>query len=139
MEFDRPRRDTASINLTPVIDMVFLLLIFFLLTSSYMKTEGIAVDLPGADTATTAQADCVTVCIAAGGDLSIGREATTLESLGEDLRAACTAAGTRKVVIRADKANSIQLLVQVMEAASGAGAESLTLATVKQTPDGPDS
>lgn len=136
MEFDRPRRDTGSINLTPVIDMVFLLLIFFLLTSSYMKTEGIPVDLPGADAAATEQAYCVTVCIAAGGDLFIGRTATTLPTLEGDLRAACDAAGTRKVVIRADKANSIQMLVQVMEAATGAGAENLTLATVKESGGG---
>ncbi len=128
MEFDRRHRDTGDISLTPVIDMVFLLLIFFLLTSSFMKVQGISVDLPASASPLQPKEESITVCISADAKLFINSRRTDLKRLPEDLQAAYVGAGTKDVIIQADKSNSVQVLMQVMDAVNLSGADSLTLA-----------
>ena len=129
MKFDRQQMVTADISLTPVIDMVFLLLIFFLLTSSFMKDQGITIDLPASSSSSTQNKELITVSIAAGGILFIGKHQIPLEGLQKELQKVYASKGTKNVGLKADKSSSIQLLVQVMDAVKQSGALNLSLTT----------
>ncbi len=129
MEFNRPNRPTGDISLTPIIDMVFLLLIFFLLTSSFMKDQGITVNLPSSASPLAQKPESVTVSIDQDKIIYINSSRTTLPRLEKDLQGAYHTTGAKNVIIKADTANSIQLLIRVMDVVNASGAESLTLAT----------
>ena len=71
MQFERKRRGPGDINITPLIDMVFLLLIFFLLTSSFIVDRGIKINLPKAVSSETAHDKRITVAIDSSGDVFV--------------------------------------------------------------------
>jgi biopolymer transport protein ExbD len=132
----KPRRRAGGLlNLTPLIDVVFLLLIFFMLTSHFVEEESIAIELPQAASSSDAEDDgFVEVLAGADGKLRLGGatatpEEVTLERLEPALRAALAAPGKHSVRLRGDREARLGLAVQVMDAARKAGARSLDILT----------
>jgi biopolymer transport protein ExbD len=129
----------GTLSMTPLIDVVFLLLIFFLVTSRFDEEERrLPIELPVATSATpmTQKPREVVVDIDREGNLYTGGEATTPAELEAILRRAVASNPTNQtVIIRADAGTRFQPVVSVMDLCNRVGvAEYLT--TTKEGPDG---
>ena len=140
MNFRTGRREELDLNITPLIDIVFLLLIFFMVSTTFQKESELKIQLPTADQeARTEPADPLEIVISADGQYAIGgrtlsdnRLATLIEALG-------TAAGNnrdRPLIVRADKRTPHQAVVRAMDAAAQLGLDRLSIATARDTDTG---
>jgi biopolymer transport protein ExbD len=127
------RNKTNGLNLTPLIDIVFLLLVFFLLTTHFIEEDGIGVRLPSAASVTTRDRNEVAVAITRDGDLFVEGERLGLDALAEKLRPMIKDDTT--VVIRGDRDVPLQTAVSVMETSKKAGAARLVVATLQEGGD----
>ncbi len=127
------RNKTTGLNLTPLIDIVFLLLVFFLLTTHFIEEDGIGVRLPSAASVTQRDRNEVAVAITHEGDLFVEGERLRLDALAEKLRTVVKDDTT--VVIRGDRDVPLQTAVSVMEAAKKTGAARLVVATIQEGSD----
>ena len=123
-------RIQAYISMTPMIDVVFLLLIFFMVTSTYIQTSSLNVDLPKAQTSDTSEQQNNTLVIYQNGSIEWNGESVQwadLTPLFRDLKAQNPNAS---IVIQGDQDVPYQSVVQAMDAARVSGIERLSLATV---------
>lgn len=131
-------RRKALINVTSLIDVVFLLLIFFVVTSTFLERPGIDLSLPEAGTAEVAAREDVTVRLSADGALFVGEERVEPERLEAAIRAGLTERGAERVVLEADERATHGRVVAAMDAARDAGATALVVATRPEgVPDAP--
>ena len=118
--------------LTSLIDIVFLLLIYFLLTTNFMVDEGIAVKLPQAK-ATAPQIDKeITIYVDSAGIVYIKDQIVPLNLLFEAIRTRLGGSTDLPVVIKADRSVILDKAVNVMDIAKAAGAGKLVLATERK-------
>ena len=127
----RPRLK-VEIPLTPLIDIVFLLLIYFLLTTNFMVDEGIKIKLPQAKASAPQTEKEITVYVDRQGRAFLGNEEVSLAMLFDRLKEMIGGKENRLVVIRADRAVILNKAVKVMDVAKAAGAGRLCLATEKE-------
>ena len=140
MNFRRPDRDEPEINLIPFIDVLLVVLIFLMLSTTYSKFTEMQVRLPTADTELHRNApDEVIVTVTASGAFGVNQH--MLESRRVDaLAAALTlAAGTTQpaevvLIINADAAAKHQAVMSVMEAARRVGMSNITFAAQASQP-----
>jgi biopolymer transport protein ExbD len=124
------RRSSMVLNMTPLIDIVFLLLVFFMLTAHFIEDEAIAIDLPEAQNSAASEEDgYVEITMTPDGILLVDGRTTPLETLEETLRGALHAPKKRFVRLKGDHAAQFGLGVKVIDAARAAGAESLDILT----------
>ena len=124
------RRSPKVLNLTPLIDIVFLLLVFFMLTAHFIEDEAIPIELPEAENSPAAeQDDFVEVVMTPEGQLLVDGFVTPLEELEGRLRGALHAPEKRFVRLKGDQKAQFGLGVQIIDAARAAGAESLDILT----------
>ena len=117
-------------NMTPMIDVVFLLIIFFMLTTTFITVEsGLPVDLPQAQTAVTSPSDLPTVSIDGFGEVYFGGTRVTEAELPALVSQALQETGQTAVVLRADSAAQHGQAVRVMDLLRQAGAERIVIAT----------
>ena len=138
MNFQRRRSEEPEINLIPFIDVLLVVLIFLMLSTTYSRYSELQINLPTADAERMKeQPSEVLVTIAADGRYAINRqplEGRNIELLTVALQNAAGAAGANAVVIvSADALSSHQSVVNVMDAARRANLPRLTFAT--QLPD----
>jgi len=132
MASERHRRSNVVLNLTPLIDIVFLLLVFFMLTAHFIEDEAIDITLPKAkSSATTENDEYVEVILTPQGELLVAGEQVSKENLTEVLRGALHAPGKRFVRLRGDHESNFGMAVHVIDCARGAGAESMDILTQK--------
>lgn len=127
----RPRLQVQA-PLTALIDIVFLLLIYFLLTTNFLVDEGIKVKLPQARASAPQTEEVITVFVDGHGQPYVNESPVSPEQLFDRLK---TMIGTRKdqlVVVRADRTVILNQAVKVMDVAKAAGAGRLCLATEKE-------
>lgn len=129
MQFERNHRGSGDINITPLIDMVFLLLIFFLLTSSFIIDRGIKINLPKAVSSETAHDKRITVAIDSAGTVFVDQEPVLIESLLDKLKKAYPDKNTKTVFLKVDKQNRVDILVRVMDIIKQSGSEKMNLIT----------
>ena len=126
--FSRTDHDT-DINLTPMLDVVFIMLIFFIVTSTFIKQTGIDVARPAAVTANQKPTVSVLVAISAQGEIWIDKkrvDPTTVRAHIERIHAENPKGG---LLIQADRAAKNEKLMTVLEAARGAGITEIAVAT----------
>lgn len=126
---ERRARGTVVLEVTPLVDIVFLLLIFFLLTATYVKNPNIDISLPKASLkqVTQHQKDIV-VAIKENGKILYGNEPVDLDDLEGLLSARYSESQDAVVVIRADKASRHGRVVEVMDLAKKVGFGRLAIA-----------
>lgn len=130
MGYERKRHSNVVLNLTPLIDIVFLLLVFFMLTAHFIEEESISIDLPEAQSADAANKDeFVEVIVTPDGKLLVEGEPAQAAFLEQTLKGALHAPGKRFVRLKGDHEAQFGLAVRVIDAARGAGAESLDILT----------
>ena len=130
MEFRKKRRDAITPDITPLVDVVFLLLIFFMLSTTFVVSPGIRIDLPQAQAEPMrSERRDLRVKIAAEGVLYVEDQRLSLEDLGERLRGAARTSQDTLVVIEADENTAHKYVVEVMDRAKSAGLSRLAIAT----------
>ena len=133
MKFRRQRLDDVSVNLTPLIDVVFLILIFFLVTSEFEDEEKrLDIVLPSATSAVpmTGKPREIIVDIDQQGSVFLSGQPTSLDELNKLLEvAAATNPTNQSVVIRADRATAFQPVVDVMNICNQTGISDYSVTT----------
>ena len=123
-------RASPSIDLTPMVDVVFLLVIFFMVSTTFITMEtGLPVDLPSAQTAVAEPSSLPTVTITKDDSIFVGTQAVTPAQLVEVVRKQMADSGYTTVVLRADATVEHGLVVRVMDLIKQAGAKRLAIAT----------
>jgi biopolymer transport protein ExbD len=134
LPFLRRKREEPRIELTPMVDVVFLLLIFFMISTTFIDTPGIAVKLPESSApALVKTPEEVEVALSRQGEIYLQGEAVSPEALAERLRGYGAQAGDMTFMLRADEQALHGRVVQVMDIAREAGFGRLAMATEKGT------
>lgn len=130
MRFEGIRRPPRELSLTPLIDIVFLLLVFFMLTAHFVKDEGIAIQLPQAESAVASKNDeAVDVVLDAKGRIHLVGHILEAGELEEALRRALLEHRKKWVTLRGDRGADLGRAVAVLDAARKAGAENVNVIT----------
>lgn len=117
-------------NLTPLIDIVFLLLVFFMLTAHFVKDQSLDIVLPEASSAENLEEQgSLEIVINNEGEILVDEEMIKPDELEASLQQALQGRSNKQVILRGDKNSKLDLTVQVMDAARKAGAESLDIIT----------
>jgi biopolymer transport protein ExbD len=119
--FARPKRPTLSIDMAPLIDVVFLLLIFFMLTSSFVPPS-VPLELPQASSKPTTTTAKVIVSLDAGGVISIGEMPVPNSEVEAALSQALAASSTTTVHFRGDTSVDYGLFLDLISRARSSGA-----------------
>ena len=120
--------EESEVNLTPMLDVVFIMLIFFIVTASFVKEAGIEISRPNASTAERKEKGNILVAITDSGQIWIDRRQVDPRALRANIERMHAENPNGAVVIQADKKSTNDLLVQVMDAARLAGVESVSIA-----------
>lgn len=134
MNFQRGREnDVPEINLIPLIDVLLVIIIFLMLTTTYAKFSGLEINLPTADASKQAeQPNEVAVAVTAAGQVLVNKVpllAADVKSISEALRRAAGDATEPVIVINADAKATHQSVVDIMQAAQSAGYPHISFAT----------
>ncbi len=132
MQFEKRKKVYTHLNIAPLIDVVFLLLIFFMLSSHFIISQpGIKVILPYSSTARLHPEENIIISIAKDNTLYLNGKLVTLENLLGQLSARIKETKKKTVIIKADEKIDLGLAVKVMDIAKQANAESLVISTRK--------
>ena len=136
MRFARILKDDPEINLIPMIDVLLVIIIFLMLTTTYAKYAELKINLPSADAEKKLErANEIDVVISAGGQYLIQRKPVQFRNVGEladDLRRAAAGMKQAVLVINADNNATHLSVIRVMDAARQAGIGQVVFA-VEQT------
>ena len=139
MNFRRPRADEAGINLTPLIDVVFLLLIFFMVSTTFDRHADIQLQLPAADREpVAAERAWIDILVDATGEYYVdGKELVNRrpETLERALEQAIGDRPGDPVLIRADANATHQSVVTALDVVGRLGITAVSIATIGRTPD----
>lgn len=120
--------DEAAIDMTPMLDIVFIMLIFFIVTTSFVKEAGLDVDRPPAETAVQQVRGNVMIAISETGEIWMSKREVELEQVRLLVQQAMTENPEGSVVIIADELAPTAALIQVMDEARLGGAEQVAVA-----------
>lgn len=134
MNFQRGRyKEEPEINLVPLIDVMMVILIFLMITTTYSKFAGLEINLPTADSQQTQeQPNEINVVVTATGDVLINKTPVAgrdVDSIGAALRRAAGDAKEPVVIINADAKATHQSVIDVMQAAQSGGLSHISFAT----------
>ena len=120
--------ESEEINLTPMLDVVFIMLIFFIVTASFIKEAGIDVNRPDAPTSESIADANILIAISPNDEIWIDRRLIDPRAVRANIERMHAETPKGSVVIQADKKSTNELLVVVMDAASQAGVYNVSIA-----------
>ena len=123
-----------QVNLAPLMDMVFILLIFFIVTTTFVKETGIRVDRPQAAASQSLDSNSMRISITKTGAVYTEGRRVELPALRERIRRFLSKDRTASVILIPDQTTSAGRLVEVMDVAKLAGVRQLAVATRKKAP-----
>jgi biopolymer transport protein ExbD len=130
MSWLRKRREGPKVDLTSMIDVVFLLLIFFMISTTFIESPGLNINLPEAGAKRSApEPSELKVYLSAAGEISLEDQPVTLDDLRRRLRGYGSKAAQTTFVLLADRDTRHGLVVELMDAAREAGFGKLAIAT----------
>jgi len=121
--------EETQIDMTPMLDVVFILLIFFIVTASFVKESGIDVNRPEAATAVQKDRANILVAISDTGEVWINKRQVDVRAVQANIERLYAENPQGSVVIQADKKATTDVLIQVMDAARAAGVFDVSIAT----------
>jgi len=137
MQFRRSRRDDARIDITPLVDMVFLLLIFFMLSTTFIVTPGIKVNLPRSSAEKVAQEKQeVQVVITEDNRIFVEKTPVDVGDLAQRFVGLARKDPQTLVIIKADAKTLHGTVVEVMDIAKQSGLNRLAIATQPKEREG---
>ena len=124
--------EESEINITPMLDVVFIMLIFFIVTASFVKEAGIDVNRPDADTAVRQERANILIAISENNEIWIDQRMVDPRALRANIERLHAENPEGSVVIQADKKAVTETLVTVMDAARQAGVYNVSIAAQDQ-------
>ena len=132
----RRNSKTEGINMAPLIDMVFILLIFFMVTTSFVKETGIDVQRPTASTAALKEKGNILIGVSADGRVFLDRKQIDIRSVRAHVERCVAENPEGAVVIVADKSSHTGVVIRVMDQCRLAGARNVSIAALKSHGEG---
>ena len=117
----------SSIDISPLLDVVFILLIFFVVTSTFTKETGLEIDKPEAGSASALEQKSILLGVPSDGNVFLGDDQLGLLELESRLRVVLGKDEERPIVLVSDRAVSTGYLVRVMDACKKAGALKISI------------
>lgn len=124
----RANSKSLELNIAPLIDMVFILLIFFLVTTSFLKETGVDISRPVASTAVSKRNTSIIIGVSKDNTVHIDRRQVDVRAVRANVERALAENPDGSVVIVADKESLTGLVINVMDACKLAGAENVSIA-----------
>lgn len=121
--------EDAQIDMTPMLDVVFIMLIFFIVTASFVKESGIDVNRPEAATAVQKDRANILVAISGKGEIWINKRQVDARAVQANIARLYAENPQGSVVIQADRKATTETLIKVMDAARAAGVYDVSIAT----------
>lgn len=125
---EQEQEEAEEINMTPMLDVVFILLIFFIVTASFVKEAGIEVNRPEAATAVKKERANILVAISDKGEIWINKRRVDVRTVQANIERLKAENPQGSVVIQADKKATTDVLIQVMDSARAAGVYDVSIA-----------
>lgn len=122
------QEEAEEINMTPMLDVVFILLIFFIVTASFVKEAGIEVNRPEAATAVKKERANILVAISDKGEIWINKRKVDVRTVQANIERLKAENPQGTVVIQADKKATTDVLIKVMDSARAAGVYDVSIA-----------
>ncbi|MBU1056034.1 MAG: biopolymer transporter ExbD [Proteobacteria bacterium] len=124
----RGKRSVSELNMAPLIDMVFILLIFFLVTTSFVKETGIDINRPTASTAVVKNKATILIAIDQSNRIFMDHREIDPRAVRANVERALAENPEGAVVVVADKISSTGIAIQIMDGCRLAGAKNVALA-----------
>ena len=121
-------QEESGLDLTPMLDIVFIMLIFFIVTTSFVKESGIEVNRPNAETAERNEKGNILVAISENNEIYIDRRKVELRAIRPNIIRLRVENPEGAVIIQADKASQTGLLVETMDQIRLAGVLEISIA-----------
>lgn len=125
--FRQVETDSNEIDITPMLDIVFIMLIFFIVTTSFVKESGVQVNRPSAQTAEDKKGSNILVAIRANGEIWIDRRAIDVRAIRANIERLKSENKEGSVIIQADEFAPTGLLVKVMDQIRLAGMTNISV------------
>ncbi|MCW8331717.1 biopolymer transporter ExbD [Photobacterium sp. SDRW27] len=134
MRLSRPSsaREEAQVDLTSMLDIVFIMLIFFIVTSSFVRESGVEVNRPQASNVISQKDAGIFIAITSANDIYIDKRVVDVERVQATLEHLLLEQPEASLVIQADEHAYNGTVVKVMDAAKGAGVQKIALAAEKR-------
>jgi biopolymer transport protein ExbD len=129
MEFEGRSRIEGDLDMAPLIDVVLLLLIFFMLTSTFLVPEAIKLELPTASSAQAAEKTPIVVLLGRDGEIVVNGTEVSLAALQDEIRSLLRSDTDQTVTLKADAQVAVQEMLEVMDEIRAAGGRSIALST----------
>ena len=126
-----PVQDDTELDMTPMLDIVFIMLIFFIVTTSFVKESGVTVSTPQAQTASQQENANIFIAITAAGEVWIDRRPVDPRSVRAIVARLHADNPEGSVIIQSDAEASTRMLVEVMDQVRLAGVEGIAIAADK--------
>ena len=136
MQFIDKKKRKVFINITSLIDVLFLLLIFFMVSSTFVEQPGIKLELPETKSATVDRIKELMLEIDVDGSMILNQESIALDKLEEKFKQLLPSLEEKSLVLKADKSVPHGTVVKVMDIARLSGIEKLVIATRVSAEDG---
>ena len=133
MKFREKRITKSIINLTPMVDMLFLILLFFLVTSSFIEQPNIKLELPSTKYASTSKLEEQVLTVSQDGKLFFQNKPVERENLIPVLKNAFSKQEDKTLVLKADKRVTYGVIIDIMDAAKGAGLKRIVAPTLLES------
>lgn len=128
-----PAQEETELDMTPMLDIVFIMLIFFIVTTSFVKESGVTVNTPQATTASKQDKANIFIAITAAGEVWIDRRPVDPRSVRAIVARLHADNPEGSVIIQSDSASATGVLVDIMDQVRLAGVEGIAIAADKPT------
>ena len=133
MQLKRRLEDDGGLVLTPLIDMVFLVVIFFMLNTTLSINPAITVDLPSAYTSQAVMEEEIIVTLTRAGEIYIGKVPVARERFAADLKKETVRLERTDMILQADESLPYRDVVEIMDLARLVGIEAISLVTSRKS------
>jgi len=125
MEFERSRKKMRGVPLTPLIDITFILIIFFMLTTSFMRVESLELILPSAGGKKVDKQEVIRLFLYGNGDFQLGKRKLEGDALDESLKLMFSKDAATKMMLLTEQGVTMQQMVNAMDRIYAAGGQSV--------------
>jgi|TARA_B100000941_G_C27955097_1_gene278687 biopolymer transport protein ExbD len=123
--------EDSSIDITPMLDIVFIMLIFFIVTTTFIKETGVEVNRPNASTAVADERGNILIAITENNEIYIDKRLIDLRAVRANVERLKAENPEGSVIIQADKNSKTGLLVETMDQVRLAGVQNVSIAAEK--------
>jgi len=124
-------KEETEINLTPMLDVVFIMLIFFIVTTSFVKEAGIQVNRPSAATSEQKAAANIIVAIRKNNEIWIDKRIVDIRAVRANIEKLKSINSQNSIVIQSDKESKTDTLIKVMDQIRLAGINEISISALK--------